>query len=77
MSTDLVIRTADAGDPEWSWRSTVGIYCDEFGFDEGFERDIAAKMDAFLAKDDPFKRLWPAERGEADDVLKPQYGHVI
>lgn len=59
--SDLAIRSAGAGDPEWVVAAHGRIYGNEFGFDEEFERDIAAKMDTLLAKDDPFKRLWIAE----------------
>ncbi len=61
MTSNLRIRTAGIGDPEWVIGRHGILYRDEFGFDEAFERDIADKMRAFLAMDDSFNRLWIAE----------------
>lgn len=61
MKTAAIIRTAREGDPAWVVSEHARIYGAEFGFDGGFGRNIAGKMEAFLAKDDAFKRLWIAE----------------
>jgi ribosomal protein S18 acetylase RimI-like enzyme len=61
MAQSFEIRAADAGDPEWVVAEHGRIYGDEFGFDQLFERNIFGKMNAFLARDDAFKRLWIAE----------------
>ncbi|MBO6718128.1 MAG: GNAT family N-acetyltransferase [Rhizobiaceae bacterium] len=57
----MQIRTAAEDDPAWVVSEHGRIYAAEFGFDAGFERNIAGKMEAFIAKDDAFKRLWIAE----------------
>ena len=58
---DFTIRQAEADDPDWIVARHGVLYPAEFGFDAGFGHDIAAKMKAFLAKDDAFKRIWIAE----------------
>lgn len=58
------LRLAREGDAEWVVAAHGRIYGPEFGLDDGFERDIADKLAAFQAKDDPFKRLWIAADGD-------------
>ncbi len=55
------LRLANDDDPAWVVARHGAIYADEFGFTRDFEVDIAAKLDAFLGRDDPFRRLWIAE----------------
>jgi ribosomal protein S18 acetylase RimI-like enzyme len=61
MTQGFGIRAAHEGDREWVVSEHGMVYGREFGFDADFERNIAVKMEAFLAKFDPFKRLWIAE----------------
>lgn len=55
------IRLANDEDPAWVVARHGAIYAEEFGFTRDFEADIAAKLKAFLGRDDPLRRLWIAE----------------
>ena len=55
------IRPANPDDPAWIIEAHGDLYAREFGFGPAFGEGIAAKMQAMLALDDPFTRLWVAE----------------
>ncbi|MEC9342415.1 MAG: GNAT family N-acetyltransferase [Pseudomonadota bacterium] len=55
------IREATPLDPAWVVARHGELYEREFGFSRDFGHDIAAKMQAFLDRADPLRRLWIAE----------------
>lgn len=54
------IRCAEAHDDDWLIERHGIVYRDQFGFDDGFRRDIAQKVADFRARRDPFNRIYIA-----------------
>ena len=57
----MTLRAFASADRDWLIARHRSLYGAEFGFTPDFGDSIAEKLDAFLARPDPAKRLWIAE----------------
>ena len=57
----MILRSFKPTDRGWIIARHRALYAKEFGFTPDFGDSIAEKLDAFLAREDPVKRLWIAE----------------
>ncbi|WP_370254289.1 GNAT family N-acetyltransferase, partial [Nioella sp.] len=57
----MILRAFAPSDRDWLIARHRSLYGAEFGFTPDFGDSIADKLDAFLARPDPAKRLWIAE----------------
>ncbi|WP_127561307.1 GNAT family N-acetyltransferase [Nioella ostreopsis] len=57
----MILRAFAPSDRDWLIDRHRVLYGAEFGFAPDFGDSIADKLDAFLAHEDPSKRLWIAE----------------
>ncbi|WP_022664933.1 GNAT family N-acetyltransferase [Desulfospira joergensenii] len=56
-----MIREKGPGDLGWIISEHGSVYAGEFGFDSGFEVDIAQKAVALCQKDEDFTKIWIKE----------------
>lgn len=56
------LRDFRTDDPAWVIAAHGVVYRQDFGFDDDFARSIDDKMRQWLARADPLKRMWIAER---------------
>ena len=56
----MILRAFAPSDRDWLIARHRSLYGAEFGFTPDFGDSIADKLDAFLAREDPVKRLWIA-----------------
>ena len=57
----MILRAFAPSDRDWLIARHRALYAQDFGFTPDFGNSIADKLDAFLARPDPAKRLWIAE----------------
>ena len=57
----MILRAFAPADRDWLIERHRTLYAQDFGFTPDFGDSIADKLDAFLAGEDPSKRLWIAE----------------